>query len=213
MDFRHTDEQQRGRTCCTASWRKRSGREYTREHDENREFPDEVYRKIGRQRLARLLIPEEHGGLAADPVMYAIFCEAIAKFSLDTAACLMTSMFTVNNIVHHGTRSSRPKHLPASSRASAGSRISISEPQAGSDAAGLTTKAVRDGDAWVLNGNKTWCSGAHLPGTVIALLARTGPGQARRASACSWCPTTPRASTSARCTRSSAAASGPPRSS
>jgi alkylation response protein AidB-like acyl-CoA dehydrogenase len=52
--------------------------------------------------------------------------------------------------------------------------VSISEPQAGSDAAAVATKAVLDGDEWVLNGNKVWCSGAHLPGTTIMVLARTG---------------------------------------
>ena len=53
--------------------------------------------------------------------------------------------------------------------------MSISEPEAGSDAAAVRTKAELVGDEWVLNGNKIWCSGAHLPGAVITLLCRTGP--------------------------------------
>ena len=122
MDFRHTDEQLAWKDMLTASWRKRSGREYTREHDENRQFPDEVYRKAADNGWLGMLVPEEHGGVAADPVMYAIFCEAIAKFSLDTAACLMTSMFTVSNIVYHGTPEQQAEHIPAFLRASAGSR-------------------------------------------------------------------------------------------
>ncbi|WP_338021017.1 acyl-CoA dehydrogenase family protein [Rhodococcus sp. YH1] len=52
-------------------------------------------------------------------------------------------------------------------------KISITEPNAGSDAAGLRTRAVQDGDSWIINGNKVFCSGAHLPGTVIAVMART----------------------------------------
>ena len=77
---------------------KEVGREYTREHDASREFPWEVYQKMGKLGWLGLLLPEEDGGVEADPIMFAIFCEAIAKYSLDTAACMMTSMFTATNI-------------------------------------------------------------------------------------------------------------------
>ena len=50
----------------------------------------------------------------------------------------------------------------------------MTEPQSGSDAAGARTRAVRDGDRWVINGTKTFCSGAHLPGATIVMLVRTG---------------------------------------
>jgi alkylation response protein AidB-like acyl-CoA dehydrogenase len=87
----------------------------------------------------------------------------------------MTSMFTANNIVAHGTPEQQAENLPSFLKGQRKFSISISEPQSGSDAAGVLTKAQRDGDHWVLNGNKVFCSGAHLPDTVIAMLARTGP--------------------------------------
>jgi alkylation response protein AidB-like acyl-CoA dehydrogenase len=87
----------------------------------------------------------------------------------------MTSMFTANNIVAHGTPEQQAEHLPGFLKGQRKFSISISEPQSGSDAAGVMTKAQQDGDHWVLNGNKVFCSGAHLPDTVIALLARTAP--------------------------------------
>jgi alkylation response protein AidB-like acyl-CoA dehydrogenase len=121
-----------------------------------------------------LLLPESDGGAAADPVMFAIFCEAIAKYSLDTAACIMTSMFTATNISAHGTAQQKEKYLPAFLRGEATFSISISEPGSGSDAAAARTRAVLDGDHWVLNGSKTFCSGAHLPNTTIVIMARTG---------------------------------------
>ncbi|MFJ9588941.1 acyl-CoA dehydrogenase family protein [Streptomyces acidicola] len=175
MDFRFTDEQQLWRDTLDAFMEREVGRDYTRKHDESREFPEEAYRKIADRGWLGLLIPEEHGGLAADPVMYAIFCEAMAKFSLDFAAAVMTSMFTATNIAHHGTVEQRERHLPGFLRGDVKFSVSITEPGAGSDAAGLQTKAVADGDHFVLNGNKVFCSGAHLPGTVITVLARTGP--------------------------------------
>ncbi len=175
MDFRHTDEQIAWKDTLHRFMEREVGREYTREHDQSREFPDEVYQKAADNGWLGMLVPEELGGVAADPVMYAIFCEAIAKFSLDTAACLMTSMFTISNIVAHGTPEQQAEHVPAFLKGERRFSISISEPSAGSDAAAVATKAVLDGDHYVLNGNKTWCSGAQLPGAWIVMLARTGP--------------------------------------
>jgi len=174
MDFRFTDEQQLWHDTLHDFMEREVGREYTRKHDESRKFPDEAYQKIADNGWLGLLIPEEYGGLDADPVMYAIFCEAIAKFSLDFAAAVMTSMFTATNIAHHGTAEQQEKYLPDFLAGRTKFSVSITEPGAGSDAAGIQTKAVLDGDDWVLNGNKVFCSGAHLPGTVITVLARTG---------------------------------------
>lgn len=175
MDFRFTDEQRLWRDTLHDFMEREVGREYTRKHDESRKFPDEAYQKIADNGWLGLLIPEEYGGLNADPVMYAIFCEAIAKFSLDFAAAVMTSMFTATNIAHHGTPGQQEKYLPDFLAGRVKFSVSMTEPGAGSDAAGIQTRAVLDGDEWVLNGNKVFTSGAHLPETVITVLARTSP--------------------------------------
>lgn len=174
MDFRFNEEQQLWHDTVHAFMEREVGVEYTRKHDESREFPNEAYKKIADRGWLGLLIPEEYGGLDADPIMYSIFCEAIAKYSLDFAAAIMTSMFTATNVAHHGTDEQREQYLPAFLAGDLKFSISITEPGAGSDAASLRSKAVRDGDSWVLNGNKVFCSGAHLPNTVIAVMARTG---------------------------------------
>ncbi|MTD17102.1 acyl-CoA dehydrogenase [Nakamurella sp. YIM 132087] len=174
MDYSFDAEQQLWHDTLHDFMENEVGREYTRKHDEAREFPAEVYQKFAENGWLGLILPEEVGGFAADPVMYAIFCEAIAKFSLDTAACIMTGMFTAGNIARHGTPEQQAKYLPAFLAGTQKFAISISEPNAGSDAASMTTSAVRDGDEWVINGQKTWCSGAHHPGTTITLMARTG---------------------------------------
>ena len=174
MDFRFTEEQRMWHDSVHAFMEREVGREYTRKHDASREFPHDVYKKMAGQGWLGLLLPEEDGGAAADPVMFAIFCEAIAKYSLDTAACIMTSMFTATNISSHGTPEQKATYLPPFLRGEATFSISISEPGSGSDAAAARTKAVLEGDQWVLNGSKTFCSGAHLPNTTICLMARTG---------------------------------------
>ena len=115
--------------------------------------------------------------------MYAIFCEAIAKYSLDTAACVMTSMFTATNIVHNGTDEQREEYLPGFLAGERKFSISISR------AAGRLRRRRRsrprrvlDGDEWVINGNKTWCSGAHLPNTTITAAGPHRRGPPRRLS-------------------------------
>lgn len=174
MDYAFTEEQQSWHDLLHRFMEQEVGREYTREHDARREFPEEAYRKMAGNGWLGLIVPEEHGGQGADPIMFAIFCEAIAKFSLDTAACVMTPMFTANNIVANGTDDQRAAYLPGFLAGDQRFSISISEPGAGSDAAGVITRAALDGDEWIINGNKVWCSGAHHPNTTIAVLTRTG---------------------------------------
>jgi alkylation response protein AidB-like acyl-CoA dehydrogenase len=173
MDFRFSDEQRMWNDTVQDFMVREVGQEYTLAHDLSREFPDDVYRKMADLGWLGLLVPEEQGGMATDPVMFAIFCEAIGKYSLDTAACIMTSMFTVNNICRHGTPEQQDRYVKPFLTGDQKLSISISEPQSGSDAAGGRSTARLDGDEWVLNGNKVWCSGAHLPGAVISILART----------------------------------------
>lgn len=174
MDFRFTEEQRMWRDTVNTFMEKEVGREYTREHDASREFPWEIYKKMGQQGWLGLLLKEEDGGANADPIMFAIFCEAIAKYSLDTAACMMTSMFTATNFALHGTTAQKEKYLPPFLRGEKTFSIGMTEPQSGSDAAGVLTRAVLNGDEWVINGSKCFISGAHLPGATIVLLARTG---------------------------------------
>lgn len=174
MDFRFTEEQRMWRDTVNTFMEKEVGREYTRDHDASREFPWEIYKKMGQQGWLGLLLKEEDGGANADPIMFAIFCEAIAKYSLDTAACMMTSMFTATNFALHGTTAQKEKYLPPFLRGEKTFSIGMTEPQSGSDAAGVLTRAVLNGDEWVINGSKCFISGAHLPGATIVLLARTG---------------------------------------
>jgi len=179
MDFSFTEEQQMWRDVVNGFMDREFGREQTLKHDQNREFPEELYRKMAKEGWLGLLIPEEQGGLGMDkdPVMFAIFCEAIGKFSLDTAACIMTSMFTAGNIARHGTPEQQERYLTPFLAGDAKFSISISEPHSGSDAASARSTATLEGDEWVVKGSKVWCSGAHHPNTCIAMMLRTGTGR------------------------------------
>ena len=179
MDFGFTEEQRMWRDVVNGFMDREFGREQTLKHDQSREFPEELYRKMAKEGWLGLLIPIDQGGLGMDndPVMFAIFCEAIGKFSLDTAACIMTSMFTAGNVARHGTPEQRKRYLEPFLAGDAKFSISISEPQSGSDAAGARSTARLEGDEWVVKGSKVWCSGAHHPNTCIAMMLRTGEGR------------------------------------
>jgi alkylation response protein AidB-like acyl-CoA dehydrogenase len=87
----------------------------------------------------------------------------------------MVSTFSAMNIVKFGTDAQKAKYLEPFMRGEIRFSISISEPQAGSDAANTRTRAVPEGDGWRLRGQKLWCSGAAAKNVVIAMLVRSDP--------------------------------------
>jgi alkylation response protein AidB-like acyl-CoA dehydrogenase len=151
------------------------GREYIRKCDAAREYPYEGYEKIARQDWLRLLIPEQHGGFGGTILDYALMCEALARYGFDFATGFMVSTFTAMNIVKFGSEEQKQRYLEPFMRGEIRFSVSISEPEAGSDAANTKTRAVRDADGWRLRGQKLWCSGASAHNVVIAMLVRTDP--------------------------------------
>ncbi len=151
------------------------GREYIRRCDMNREYPYEAYEKIAKQDWLRLLIPEDHGGFGGTIFDYALMCEGLSCYGFDFATGFMVSTFTAMNIVKFGTDAQKAKYLEPFMRGDIRLSISISEPQAGSDAANTRTRAIADGDGWLLRGQKLWCSGASARNVVIAMLVRSDP--------------------------------------
>ena len=79
MDLRFNDEQQMWHDLLHRFMDQEVGREYTRDHDMRREFPEEIFQKMASQGWLGLMVPESEGGMAADPIMFAIFCEAIRR--------------------------------------------------------------------------------------------------------------------------------------
>jgi len=154
---------------------KEIGREYIRACDMNREYPYKGYAAIVKQDWLRLLIPEDHGGLGGTIFDYALLCEGLARYGFDFATAFMVSTFTAMNIVKFGTDAQKMKYLEPFMRGDLRFSISISEPQAGSDAASTRTRAVPDGDDFRLRGQKLWCSGAAAKNVVIAMLVRSDP--------------------------------------
>lgn len=148
-------------------------REYIREHDMERAYPYEAYEKIAGEGWLRLLIPEDHGGYGGDIFDYALMCEGLGKFGFDFATAILVPTFTAMNIVKFGSDDQKARYLEPFMSGRIRFSISISEPSAGSDAASTRTRAARDGEAYVIKGQKLWCSGAAARDVTIAMLVRT----------------------------------------
>ena len=175
-----TEEQQQWRDTCHRIMDKEITREYIRECDMNREYYYRGYDVLSDLGMLNLLIPEEMGGTGAGKMDYALFCEAMGKYSVDFMATLGVSQFTAQNLVKYGTTEQRAEFLDPYMRGETRFAVSISEPHAGSDAAATRTRAVLKGDHYEVTGLKQWCSGSSAKGCVICMLVRTDPDAPKR---------------------------------
>src|SRR5581483_5408971 len=120
--------------------------------------------------------PRAYGGRGGTPTQAAIFTEECAKVGAFGQTFAVGISMAGPTIIAHGTEAQKARHLPPMLRGDQVWCQLFSEPGAGSDLAGLSTRAVRDGDEWVVHGQKVWTSGAHFSDWGI-LLARTDPEQ------------------------------------
>ncbi|MBA3282527.1 MAG: acyl-CoA dehydrogenase family protein, partial [Acidimicrobiia bacterium] len=130
--------------------------------------------KLAEHGWAGITWPATSGGRGGTPAEAAIFAEEAAGRGLPTGAFAVGVGMAGPTIIAHGTDDQRARYLPPMLRGEEVWCQLFSEPGAGSDLAGLATTAVRDGDEWVINGQKVWTSGAHFSDYGI-LLARTDP--------------------------------------
>ncbi len=128
-----------------------------KELDETGRFPLEIFRKAGELGLTGVCIPEKYGGAGMDHICYSIVIEEIARVCASTSVILsvQNSLYCAT-IEHYGTEDQKQKFLVPFARGEKIGCYALTEPQAGSNAAALSTKAVRKGDRYVVNGAKAW---------------------------------------------------------
>ena len=145
------------------------------EIDQNDEVPQHIYDAMADMGLFGLKIPEEYGGIGLDSRSYVCVMEEICKKSI-ACALLMSSANSLSSapILLAGTEEQKQKYIPGIASGKEFMAFGLTEPGAGSDAASMTTKAVEDGDSYILNGRKTFITGA--PGAKnISVFAKTSP--------------------------------------
>jgi butyryl-CoA dehydrogenase len=144
-----------------------------REYEREEKFPAEQIRKLGELGCCGMLVPEEWGGAGTDTISYALMLEEVARVCASTAVALSVTNSVVGVPVwKFGSEAQKTKYLRRLSRGEILGAFCLTEPQAGSDAAGIQTRAVRDGDSYVLNGTKAWVSNGGVSG-VYLVFAKT----------------------------------------
>ena len=141
--------------------------------DERGEFPRELFKRVGAQGWLGLRYPERYGGADADMVTYCLFAEELARGSLSVAAAAaMQSLMGTYFVYKHGSEALRATYLVPALRGDLIATFALTEPNAGSDVANITTRAERRGDRWVLRGAKTWVTSAPVA-DILTVAAKT----------------------------------------
>lgn len=144
------------------------------EWDETQEFPVHVFKKLGELGLMGVFIPEEYGGSGFSYDEYIVVVSEIAKVcgSIGLSVAAHNSLCT-GHIYYHASEEQKKKYLPKLATAEFIGAWGLTETGTGSDAGGMNTTAVRDGDHWVLNGAKNFITHGKS-GDVAVVIARTG---------------------------------------
>lgn len=145
------------------------------EIDQKDEIPQRIYDMMADMGFFGLKIPEEYGGQGLDVRSYVCVMEEICKKSI-AASLLMSSANSLSTapILLAGTEEQKQKYIPAIANGKEVMAFGLTEPGAGSDAGSMTTRAVEDGDYYVLNGRKTFITGAPLAKNTV-VFAKTNP--------------------------------------
>ncbi|GAB2921742.1 acyl-CoA dehydrogenase family protein [Nonomuraea fastidiosa] len=159
MDFELTDEQKAFRETLRAFVDKEI-MPVAIEWEHSGRYPAEIIDKMKQMGLFGLSVPEEYGGLGADMVTFALVFEEIARGWMGVAGTIGSHSLACWMIARHGTDEQKRRHLPDLATGARRTAIALTEPGAGTDLQGIQTRAVRDGDHYVVTGTKTWITNA-----------------------------------------------------
>ena len=174
MDFSLNDQQKLIRD-TVRQFVESEVRPTVKERDRTERFPAEEIRKIAALGCCGMLLPEEWGGPGLDHTSYVLMLEEVAR--VDTA--MSTSLGVTNSAVQvpllkFGSEAQKKKYLPRLASGEILGSFCLTEPQAGSDAAGIQSRATRNGETYKLQGTKTWVTNGSVAGVFI-VFAKTNP--------------------------------------
>ncbi len=173
MDFTFTEEQEMLRDSVIKLMAKHAPPAALRNWDRERAFPEDLYQAWAEAGLLRLAFPEALGGLGGSALDVAIVVYELSRVSTDVTMAFGGSIFCGLNLLRKGSDAQRATWLPRLLGGEVKFAIGISEPDAGSDVGAIRTTAVRDGDHYIVNGQKLWTTGAGLKNSVICAYVKT----------------------------------------
>jgi hypothetical protein len=151
--------------------------DYWRRLDEQRSYPETFVAALTEAGYLAALIPEAYGGSGLPLAAAAAIMEEIHRSGCNGAAC-HAQMYTMGTVLRHGSEAQKRAVLPKIAEGSLRLQaFGVSEPTSGTDTSRIRTTAVRDGDGYLINGQKVWTSRA-LHSDLLLLLARTSPREA-----------------------------------
>ncbi len=173
MDFRPSDEQQLFRR-TVRDFVDAEIRPVAREWEREGRYPTEIVDIMKQMGLFGLTVPEEYGGMDADIVSMAIVFEEISRAWMGIAGILGSHSLSCAMIATHGTSDQKQRYLPDLATGQRRTGIGLTEPDAGTDLQGIKTRAVRDGDEYVVRGTKIWITNARHADP-LPVLVKTDP--------------------------------------
>jgi butyryl-CoA dehydrogenase len=174
MDFSLTDDQRLIRDTIR-QFMEAEVRPSIRARDRDEKFAGDELRKLGELGCCCMLIPESWGGLGTDTLSYVLMVEEVARVDAAMAVALsVTNSLAVLPVFKYGSESQKQKYLSTLAHGEILGAFCLTEPQAGSDAAAIATSASRHGDAYLLNGTKSWVTNGGEAGFYL-VFAKTDP--------------------------------------
>ncbi len=147
------------------------------EIDRNDAFPPDLFARLGALGILGVTVPTEYGGAGADLLSGVLIVEQLARVSASVALSYGAhANLCVYNLHKNGTEEQRRAYLPGLCSGDLVGALALTEPEAGSDAMGIATSAVSDGDDFVLNGTKTFITNGSIA-DVFVLYAKTDPAK------------------------------------
>jgi alkylation response protein AidB-like acyl-CoA dehydrogenase len=153
------------------------------EADRNAEFPWKSFEACKEMELPALGMPAAYGGAGADTVTVAIMTEELARVCASTALSILISKLGMTPVLNWGSEELKRAYVPRVASGDIQASYCLSEADAGSDVAAMRTRAVRDGDDYVLSGSKYWITNAGIS-DVYVVFAKTDPDAGGRGISC-----------------------------
>src|SRR6201987_1909788 len=147
--------------------------------DTDAAYPQDVFEVFRDAGLLGLVMPEEYGGGGGGILGLTIAIEGVAKYSNTAALMLLLTRLPTGPVLIAGSEEQKDSYVRAVATGEQSAGFGFPEPQAGSDVVGMRTKAMRDGDDWILTGTKCWMSGV-VQADWYCVFAKTGPADSRK---------------------------------
>ena len=173
MDFELTDEQQMFQDVLR-SFVNEHIKPVAREYEREGRYPAEIVARMAEMGLFGITVPDDFGGLGLDTVSMSLVFEEISKGWMGVAGVLGSHSLSCRMIANHGTDGQKQRWLPDLATGRRRTGIGLTEPGGGSDLQGITTRAWRDGDHYVVRGTKTWITNARYADP-LPVLVKTDP--------------------------------------